>query len=486
MRLIYGLLLASSIFWVSCQESVSIQDFTSPDKQWGSLYSDIQNTGLYPDPRVFFRMYPNGAPSEIVSLYETEKKKTGFSLEAFIQTHFSSPNYPDPLTRSATDSLESFLPKLFLQLENQPRTDRTGALMTLRKKYVGYAEEWRYQDAPFLQAAFWAIGKDSLAEFTAVNIAQLIHDFGYVPVINRPYGLNRTSLPFFAGLVESIAERKKDPQIYLKALPQLQKEYQRWMSVHEPDGAKKQNEARKANQPAYQTVVFLGENASLNRFYSDYAQPRPEAYAADMARAQGEVKVWNQLGAADQSGWLETDRWLRQGSWATTQAIPVDLNACLYQLELVLAKAYDAADQPTYATSMRNLAEARRVLMQRTLWNAQAGLYQDYFWDKKAFSRHTSLAGGYALWAGIATEEQAKKMVNQWPTLFVDFPLQPATIRLLAQSAWITIQGFRRYGHQDAANRWSEQLRRMIDQSWSEIPREDQVVVGGIYMALGV
>lgn len=485
MRLIYGLFLAGSLFLVSCQESVSIQDFTSPDERWGVLYTDLQNSGIYADPRAFLRSAPNGAPSEILSMYEDEKKKTGFSLKTFIETHFTSPKYPLPLARQATDSLESYLPKLFQQLENQPRTDRTGTLITLRKKYIGYAEEWRYQDAPFLQAAYWKMGKDSLADYTAINAAQLIHDFGYAPIINRPYGLGRTSLPYFAFLVESIATKKKDSTVYIKALPQLQKEYQRWMSVYEPDMAKQQNQARQSKQAAFQTVVFLGKDQSLNRFYSEYAKPRPEFYAADMARGQGEVRVWKQLAAAEQSGWLETDRWIRQGSWATTQAIPVDLNACLYQLELVLAKAYDATSQPTYAVSMRNLAAARRALMQKTLWNVKSGTYQDYFWDTQSFSRHSSLAGGYALWTGIATEEQAKKMATQWPKLFIDFPLQPGTIRLFVQSAWVTIQGFRRYGLHEHADRWSEQLRRMIDQSWDDVPLEDQIAVGAVYLSLG-
>lgn len=485
MRFISGLLLATSLFWVSCQDSVSIQDFTSPDQQWGALYSDIQNSGLYPDPRIFFRSSPNGAPSEILALYEKEKSSSGFSLETFISTHFTAPTFPTPIPRKETDSLAAYIPRLFQQLENQPRTDRTGTLMTLRKKYVGYAEEWRYQDAPFLQAAFWQMGKDSLAEFTAVNAAQLIHDFGYVPFVNRPYGLDRTSLPFFAVLVESLAEKKKDDQVYVKALPQLQKEYQRWMAVQDGDRVKAQNLARKENKPVYETVVFRGKDQSLNRFFSDYARPRPEFYGADMARAQGEVKVWKQIAAAEQSGWVDTDRWLRQGSWATTQAIPVDLNACLYQLECVLAKAYDATDQPTYATSMRNLAQARKELMQKTLWNERSGVYQDYFWDTQSFSKHTSLAGGYALWAGIATEAQAKRMAMQWKSLVIDFPLQPTTIRLLAQSAWITIQGFHRYGMTEEAQRWSDQIRRLIDQSWNEIPMEDQAVVGAIYISLG-
>lgn len=484
MRQIFGKLLIGSLFLGGCQESVSIQDFTSPDQQWGVLYQDLQNSGLYPDPRVFLRAMPNGAPGEILSIYEKEKANPGFSLTQFVQTHFTAPSFPTPSPWKPGDSLANYLPGFFRQLETAPRTDRTGALITLRKKYVGYAEELKYQDTPFLQAAFWKMGQDSLAEFTAVNVAQLIHDFGYVPVVNRPYGLERTSLPYFAGLVETVAEKKKDPQVYLIALPQLQKEYQRWMAIHEANLAKEQNQARQDQKPAFQTLVFLGKDQSLNRFYSEYAKPRPEFFAADLAKAQGSAPVWKQIAAAEQSGWVDTDRWLRQGSWATTQAIPVDLNACLYQLELVLAKAYDVADQPTYAQSMRNLAEARKALMQKTLWNPAAGQYQDYFWDTKSFSQHTSLASGYALWAGIATPEQAKKMAQQWPQLRIDFPMQPANLRLITQAAWITIQGFRRYGLTEEASRWSDQVRRLIEQSWPDLPLEDQVAVGAVYIAL--
>ena len=78
---------------------------------------------------------------------------------------------------------------------------------------------------------------------------------------------------------------------------------------------------------------------------------------------------------------------------------------CLSRIARILEKDDDAT---------KFMAEYDRMkqLIQEKLWNEEDGIYENRFWNGQ-FSKHLSPTNFYPMFAGIATPEQAKRMVEQ-------------------------------------------------------------------------
>jgi alpha,alpha-trehalase len=105
--------------------------------------------------------------------------------------------------------------------------------------------------------------------------------------------------------------------------------------------------------------------------------------------------------------------------------------------------------------------------MRKYLWDSEHGLFFDYNFTEEKKSTYRYLTTYYPLWAGLATPEQAKAVVSnlavfeqpgglamspehsgaQW-----DYPYGWAPVEMLA------IQGIRRYGFGDDADRLSSKF----------------------------
>jgi len=78
---------------------------------------------------------------------------------------------------------------------------------------------------------------------------------------------------------------------------------------------------------------------------------------------------------------------------------------CLSKIAALLGKDEDANRFSAEYDHMKQL-------VQEKLWNEQDGIYENRFWNGQ-FSKHLSPANFYPMFAGIATPEQAKRMVEE-------------------------------------------------------------------------
>ena len=117
------------------------------------------------------------------------------------------------------------------------------------------------------------------------NFAYLIKNYGHIPNGNRSYYLSRSQPPFFALMVQLLANEKGD-SIYIKYADALEKEYAWWM-----DGSD-----RLQNAQSYRRVVKMPDGSVLNRYYDDKRTPREESYVQDVntAKAHGYGREWKQ------------------------------------------------------------------------------------------------------------------------------------------------------------------------------------------------
>ncbi len=160
-------------------------------------------------------------------------------------------------------------------------------------------------------------------------------------------------------MVELLAQHEGDDALK-KYLPQLQKEYAYWMEGVENLQPGEQNKR----------VVKLDDGTVLNRYWDDRDTPQPESWMEDITTAKSNpnrpaTEIYRDLRSAAASGWDLASRWMDDPDQLSTIAPPpasslLDLNALLYKLEKMLARASKAAGDDANANQYEALASARQ------------------------------------------------------------------------------------------------------------------------------
>lgn len=477
--LISGLLIA-------CGGGVSQKEFKPLEEEYPGLFEQVQLEAVFPDSKTFVDCVPIYAVEDIMTQYEERKNKPNFNLKAFVLEFFDLPTqHESGYQTDTTLDAEAHMNELWSVLTRAPG-DNGGTLIPLRKSYVvpgGRFGEIYYWDSYFTMLGLQESGEDTLIANMVGNFAQLIQDFGHIPNGNRSYYLSRSQPPFFSYMVDLLAEIKNDEQIYVEFLPQLQKEYQYWMSSADKVETTRQDSIKSANGKTFKKVIFIEKDQVLNRYCDEGNTPRPEAYKEDVETAKqagGDIKVtFTHLRSGAESGWDYSSRWLRDGKTLstihTTDIAPVDLNALLYHLEETLEKAYTIKGQKEYAASFKALKQKRKALFDKYFWNQEKGFYFDYDFVAGKQTDVASLAAVYPLFVGLATPEQASMVAKK---LQKDFLMNGGLTSTLVNTGqqwdapngwaplqWMAIKGLRNYDKVDLANdiktKWVSQNLRV-------------------------
>ncbi len=175
--------------------------------------------------------------------------------------------------------MRTHIDALWSVLERPPDPPQpNSSLLPLPYRYVvpgGRFREIYYWDSYFTMLGLEQSGRHDLVVEMVKNFAYLIDRFGHVPNGNRSYYLSRSQPPFFAAMIELLAQREGE-SVYATYLPELSREYEFWM-----DGA-----ARLAPGSAYRRVVRLEDGTVLNRYWDDRETPREESYREDVETAR--------------------------------------------------------------------------------------------------------------------------------------------------------------------------------------------------------
>lgn len=467
------------ILW-GCGDTVSKKEYKSPDDAYGELFREVQLKSIFPDSKTFPDCIPKIDAAEIMKKYEEQKKSPKFDLRAFVLENFAlPPTLSNNYVGNPNHSAEQHIDELWGILTHKPK-DVGGTLVPLLKPHLvsgGRYAEINYWDSYFIMLGLQAAGKDSLMSNTVLNFAQLIQDFSHIPSGNRSYYFSRSQPPFFVSMVKLLSQMKGHEDKLVQYLPQIQREYQYWMAVENGgEDAQKQNDARKKGDKAYRKTVFVGKNDMLNRYFDDKDTPRPEAYKEDIATAaksgRKNNEVYRDLRSGAESGWDFSSRWLRDEknltTIHTTEILPVDLNALLYDLELTLAAIYKQKGETEYAKSIQTLADKRKAIFDKYFWNETVGFYFDYDFVAGKQTNVYSLAAVYPLFLKMATPAQAQKVAAILESKFLQAGGLSTTLNNTGQQwdgpngfaplQYLAIEGLRNYGFNDLANK--------IKQNW--------------------
>jgi len=465
------ILLTGFIFYLIA--SVAQAPVATPDKIYGDLFRDVQMSKVFPDGKTFVDCIPKRNPKSIIADYNQQKGAAKFDLKQFVQDNFELPHTPQLNYITQEKDVVMHIKNLWGVLRRDPDTIVIGSsLLPLPNPYIvpgGRFREVYYWDSYFTMLGLQASGQGEMIENMVKNFAYMIEIYGHIPNGNRSYYISRSQPPFFALMVELLADLKGD-SVYQTYLPALEQEYQFWM-----EGAAK---LKKGN--AGKRVVKINDSVVLNRYWDDYPFPRQESYREDVETAQksGRDKtfMYTNLRAGAESGIDFSSRWFKDKKSLTTirvtDFIPVDLNSLLYKLETVLAKAKIVTHDEKGAGEYAAKAERRRVAIDKYCWNKTLKYYTDFNFKTRHSSDIVTPAGMYPFCVFTKNLDYMSLLARQAADQVKSKLLQPGGITASsyptgqqwdapngwAPLEWMTIWGLDRCGQRelarDIAERW--------------------------------
>lgn len=442
------LTLASTFFALS-SFAVNAEDAPAatpapPDILLGPLFNDVQTAKLFPDQKTFADAVPNSDPLMILADYRMQKNQSGFDLRHFVEVNFTLPKdgekYVPPAGQSLREHIDGLWPVLTRSTTDAEKWD---SLLPLPEPYVvpgGRFREIYYWDSYFTmlglaESNHW----DKVSDMVA-NFAYEIDSWGHIPNGNRTYYLSRSQPPFFAFMVELLAQHDGNDALK-KYLPQMLKEYSYWM------------EGVETLQPGQQNkrVVKLDDGTILNRYWDERDSPRPESWVEDIATAKSNpnrpaTEIYRDLRSAAASGWDFSSRWMdnpnQLGTLRTTSIVPVDLNALMYKMEKMIALASKAAGDDAKAAQYDGFANARQKGIEKYLWNDKEGWYADYDLKSHKVRNQLTAAALFPLYVNAAAKDRASKVAT-------------ATQAHLLQPGGLTTTSVKSGQQWDAPNGWA-------------------------------
>lgn len=351
----------------------------------------------------------------------------------------------DHKLQAAREFIDGYWPKL---TRNLPIDQDT--LVGLPKPYLvpAYDElapfnfnEMYYWDSYFMVQGLLTPGHTELVSGILEDLVVLEKRFGSIPNASRTYLTGRSQPPMLTSLIFDVYKLGGHDEDWLAdKMAIAQDEYQAvWMSDKKPNWR----------------LVYQG----LSRYY--------------------DVNMLHDLAEAE-SGWDMTTRFNHH----CLDFLPVDLNSLLYKYETDFARAAELSGQHKQAKDWETKAKFRRDTMEGLMWDRIRGFYYDYNYKKGRIGRVSSLAGYFTMWAGLASEHQAGKMVKALkrfeqkgglaatdqllPNLPIGQPTQWAYPNGWAPLHLIVVDGLERYGYHAEARRIARKwLKTNLD--WFDI-----------------
>ncbi len=418
------------------------------DQALGEVFDDLTGSGLWQDEKPLADAILRANPQEIRAAYHAAKASGPVDLHGFFDQWFrpvggETVTYHSRPNQRPLDHLEALWPIL-----TRPADDpgEISSRFPLPRPYVvvgGRFQESYYWDSYFTQLGLLKTGRHALVRDMLENFAHAIRVIGHIPNGFRSYFLTRSQPPFFAQMVVDYGRAMGDEAGALAHfLPEIEAEYRYFLTTEHC-------------------------HQGLARYWDEAAGPRVEMLGSDRRMAAVEAArpgFYRDLRAACESGWDFSARWLVDpfdlGTIRTTRIWPVDLNCLLLRMEEILARAAPAAE------AYREAGIARRQAIQDRFFDPGRGYFFDLSIDDGQVIPITTAAGMFPLWAGAATDEQARAAAD-WARRHLLKPGGLLTSDVTsgqqwdapngwAPLNWIAVQGLRRYGLDDLA----ETLRR--------------------------
>jgi alpha,alpha-trehalase len=411
------------------------------------------------------------------------------------------------------------LPEVIHRLgEIDPSKIEPPGLLYLDHPYVvpgGRFNEMYGWDSYFILRGLLRSGRIELAKGMTENFFFEIEHYGAVLNANRTYYLTRSQQPFLSSMILAVYQAeeekgKKDREWLERAYGFAVRDHDMWLrpemragdtglSRYYDFGEGPAPESLKDETDHYRKVVeyYLAHpEPGTNRFVERQPKESKElgpgtVYALRLCNVPqtmerprcDELKeltlsadVYKGDRAMRESGFDISFRFGPFGA-DTHHYAAVCLNSLLYKTEMDLAEMSETLEKSADAEAWRQKAAARKVAINKYLWDEAKGEFFDYDFTKDKRSGYEYITTYYPLWAGLATDAQAKAVLGklksfeqpggavmspyntgaQW-----DYPYAWAPTQMLL------VDGLRKYRYKGDANRIAFKFAETVAQNYAK------------------
>jgi len=372
-------------------------------------------------------------------------------------------------------------------------------------------------DSYFILLGELADHRLDLARNAVDNFFYELDHYGAILNANRTYYLTRSQPPFLSSMVlelyrAELAVNAKEARSNLRrAVPYLIRDYILWVSAPHLAGSTGLSRysdlghgpvPELADDSTYYVDVIHWLLAHPDQTPPDYLHkllPTDSATSAPSARSQpahgtesardcaAHCPTTTAEGFALTEDFFSGDRAMRESGFDTTfrfgpfggstqNFAPIGLNALLFKYEHDLAFITAILGDTDAAVAWSEAAGERRERIDHLLWNESAGLYFDYDFVSQKPSTFRTLAAYYALWSGVASPEQAQRLVASLNLFDQPGGLamstapadgQPSGVQWdypfgWAPTNWLAVAGLARYGDTTDANRIAHEFTATV------------------------
>ncbi|MFK8183978.1 MAG: trehalase family glycosidase [Phormidesmis sp.] len=337
-------------------------------------------------------------------------------------------------------------------------------------------------DSYFILIGLLHDGEISLAQSLTDQLLYQVEHYGSVLNANRTYFLGRSQPPLLARMVLRLYEYTQDTAWLKSTVPTLVKYYEYWLKApHYDEDSGLSTYYATGSGPAPEVVVSECDEfgrTHFDRIREFYKHERVEEYDVSLFYDAEKDELTDLFFKGDrsmrESGFDPTNRF---GPFSVdiVHYLPVCLNVLLHQMEQDMAEVYRSLGDVGSIALWNARAEERKQSIDTYLWDEGDGQYYDYHVSRSRRSYYEFATTFYPLWAGIASPEQAAKVVanlsrfeapggvrtsnhfsgSQWDAPFGWAPLQ-----------LIAIEGLQRYGYTEDAERLARRFITLIVQDF--------------------
>lgn len=422
----------------------------TPFYQWNELFVDLQHAGIFTDSKKIADGVADRPLEELNQLYVEQKNEDGFSLEKFVNQHFT---FFEATNEAVVERpIREHLEHLWEVLLRPSDAEEESSKIPLPYSYIvpgGRFNEIYYWDSYFTMQGLLVSGRLDIIESMVYNFTWMIENLGFIPNGNRSYFLSRSQPPFYALMVEllvSNSDKKMGDYIH-----SIEREYEYWMDESEIS-------------TSYTASV---NNYKLNRYFDRWHEPRDESYKEDVELAEENPEEAEELflhiRSACESGWDFSSRWFsiekELGSIKCADIAPIDLNCLLASYERILAEYYKDEEK---GKRYESYYQARKRAIQILFFDeADAFFYDVNISNGKCIKKRKTLAAMFPLFLHLATQEQADACAK---VIKEEFLRDGGVVTTLIHSGqqwdapngwaplqWVTVKGLMNYGHNDLA-----------------------------------
>jgi alpha,alpha-trehalase len=448
-----------------------------------------------------------------------EDKKTGGEAVLYLPAGMEIPAAISELQNHCRVRVEHLPTKITRPGEIDSNKIANEGLLYLENPYVvpgGQFNEMYGWDSYFIIRGLLREHRIELARGMVENFFFEIDHYGGVLNANRTYYLTRSQPPFLSSMILAVydaekAEGKPNLPWLEKAYRYALRDYEQWnqkphlagdtgLSRYFDHGEGPVPEIMGDPSHYYRSAVyfFLAHAPSFKSFLVHASDSHSagailgsrfpvfvcDPETADVGASECGPASWVALSADFYKG----DRSMRESGFdvtfrfgpfgaATHHFAAVCLNSLLYKTETDMERMSTLLGHPEDAENWKSKAAERHKRMIQYFWDASRGLFFDYNTVAGKRSKYEYATTFYPLWAGLASEAEARAIVHNLK-LF-EQPGGLAMSRTESQAQWdlpygwapiqlLGVEGLRRYGYNREADRISGNFLSMVLENFKQ------------------